>query len=174
MTDLRVPILVVFLATSLAAVSDIRRFKVANALTISLLVSGLAYHAATTGWPGLARSTAGAAFGFFVLILPYTLGGMGGGDVKLLTGIGAWLGLPLTYEVLIASALAGGVYALLLAIATDRLRETIADVQKLLARGASRAEVPVQQVLNDTQRRRRLVPFAAMVALGLMATVARF
>lgn len=173
MADLRVPILVVYLASGLAAATDIRRFRIANALTLSLLASGLAYHAFYGGWPGLGRGVAGAAFGFFALVVPYAAGGMGAGDVKFLAGVGAWLGLPMTSEVLLAAALAAGVYALALAVATGRLREALGDVRRLVARGGGRVEVPVQEVASREDRRRRLVPFAAMVAAGLVATTAR-
>lgn len=173
MQNIQIPLLVVILVSCMAAVTDIWRFKVANALTLSLFVSGLLYHTIISGWPGLGRSAAGAAFGFIALILPYAARGMGAGDVKLLTGVGAWLGLPMTYDVLIAAAIAGGVYALILTIATGRFRETLFNVKHLIARGAAPAEVPLQEVLAQGERRRHLVPFAAMVAVGLFVTIAR-
>jgi len=173
MNDLRIPILIASLACVVCAATDLRRFRVPNAVTVSLLVSGLIYQAMTSGWPGLARGFAGAAFGFAALIVPYALGGMGAGDVKLLAGIGAWLGMPMTYDVLIASAIFGGVYALVLAAMAGRLRHAYSDVAALIGRGLHRAEVPVQTVVTQAGHRRRLVPFAAMVALGLFATIAR-
>ena len=168
-----VPILVVSAVCVACAASDLRRFRVSNAWTLSLLASGLIFRAAVTGWPGLGRSLEGAGFGFAALLVPYALGGMGAGDVKLLAGVGAWLGLPMTYEVLIAAALMGGVYALILSATTGRFHTLLMDMRSLIARGATRAEVPVQQLVTQADRHRRLVPFAAMVALGLLATVAR-
>lgn len=167
------PILAASLGCAACAVTDIRRFRVPNAMTLSLLASGLVYHAGTAGWPGLGQGLAGAAFGFAALLLPYSLGGMGAGDVKLLAGVGAWLGAAMTYEVLIAAALLGGVYALILAIASGRLRRTLSDAMALMSPGASRPEAPVQRVATDSDRRRRLVPFAAMVALAMIAMVVR-
>lgn len=173
MQDLQIPLLIVIIASSLAAVTDIWRFKVANMLTLSLLASGLIFHTLNSGWSGLGRSATGAGFGFIALILPYAARGMGAGDVKLLTGVGAWLGWPMTYDVLIAAAIAGGVYALILTLVTGRFRETMFNVQRLIARGAVPAEVPLQVVLSQVERRRHLVPFAAMVTVGLFATIAR-
>ena len=173
MQEIQMPIVVVIVVSCVAAVTDIWRFKVANVLTLSLFASGLIYHAIVSGWPGFSRSALGAAFGFIALILPYAARGMGAGDVKLLTGVGAWLGLPMTYDVLIAAAIAGGVYALILTMATGRLRKTLSDVQRLIARGAVPAEVPLQDVLSRGERRRHLVPFAAMVTVGVLVTIAR-
>ena len=173
MSESLIPILVASLACLACAVTDIRRFRVPNAITLSLLVSGLIYQATVEGWPGLARGVGGAAFGFACLIVPYLLGGMGAGDVKLLAGLGAWLGLSMTSDVLIAAALFGGFYALILATMTGSVRRTLDDLKSLIDRGARAAEVPVQRVVEQPGRRRRLVPFAAMVALGLFATIAR-
>ena len=106
-----VPLVVVIVATLMAAVTDIRRFKVYNILTVPLLLSGLIFHAATEGLVGVSGSLLGALVGFAALVVVYVMGGMGAGDVKLMAGVGAWLGLPLTFYVLIASCLAAGVFA---------------------------------------------------------------
>src|SRR5438552_1328783 len=84
------------LAALIAAVTDVWKFKVYNLLTLPLLASGLLYHAINGGTPGLAGSVVGALAGFGLMILLYTIGGMGAGDVKFVTALGAWLGLPLT------------------------------------------------------------------------------
>ncbi len=47
------------------------------------------------------------------LLLPlYAIGGMGAGDVKLLAGIGAWVGPALTFGAFATSAVIGGLMAL--------------------------------------------------------------
>jgi len=172
MNDLRIPILVIYAASTLATITDVRRFRVANALTLPLLASGLIYHAAMEGWSGLGQSLMGAAFGFLVLLLPYAAGGMGAGDVKFLAAVGAWLGLPMTYHVLIAAAIAGGVYALILTIATGRFRETWHRFRAILTATPAPPESSVTRVVTEADRRQKLVPFAAMVAVGLVFTLA--
>jgi prepilin peptidase CpaA len=121
---LNLPALVVLVAALAAAVTDLRAFKIHNLLTLPLLVSGLVYHAAVGGKPGLLDSFLGMLFGFGILFLFYLLGGMGGGDVKLMAGVGAWLGAPLTFVVFVASSLAAGVYALAVVLFTRSGRET--------------------------------------------------
>ena len=87
-----VPLLVVLAAVAVAVVTDLRSFKIYNALTLPLVVWGLAYHGINAGFAGLADSAAGMAVGFGVFFVVFLLGGMGGGDVKLMAGVGAWLG----------------------------------------------------------------------------------
>ena len=175
MTDPRISTLVLLLAVGLATVTDLRRFRVSNALTFLLLVSGFVFHSVAGGLSGFGLAASGAAFGFFILLPPYLAGGMGAGDVKLFAGIGAWLGVVLAYHVLIAAALAGGIYALVLVIVSGRFRETLGEVKRILSRQvAATPSEPVQQVVHSADRHRRLVPFAAMLAIGLLATVAHF
>ena len=108
------PLAVVIVATCCAAVTDIRTFKIYHAVTVPLLLSGIFFRLLLGGWAGLGDSLAGAFFGFASLLVFYILGGMGAGDVKLMAGVGAWLGMPLTFHVFLAASLAAGVYALAL------------------------------------------------------------
>lgn len=169
------PAVVVIVATLIAAATDIWKFKVYNALTVPLLLGGLIYHAATTGWAGLADSTLGLLFGFAILLLFYAMGGMGAGDVKLMAAIGAWLGMPLTFYVFIASGLAGGVYAVALLVLRGGLQEAVINMHILWLQmtAFSRhlgSDARVEAEVKRDDRRRRLIPFAAMVAVGVIAT----
>jgi len=168
-----VPILVTLAACVVCAVTDLRHFRVPNLVTVPLLTSGIIYHASIDGWPGVKLALWGCGFGFAVLLIPHLLGGMGAGDVKLLGGIGAWLGRPVTYDVLIAAVIFAGLYSLFLVSTTGSLRKTWNDIRSLLARGLNGAEMPVRQAVNCTDRHNRLVPFAAMIALGLVVTLIR-
>jgi prepilin peptidase CpaA len=139
------------------------------------MISGLLYHVIVGGPTALAGSALGLLFGFAVLLLFYTMGAMGAGDVKLMAAIGSWLGLPLTFYVFIASALAGGVYAVALLVLTGGLQEAMIHMHILWLRviALSRhlgpdARIEVEVKRDD--RRTRLIPFAAMVAVGVVAT----
>jgi len=90
-----VGVLVAVLVT--AAVCDLARGKVFNWLTYPAIVVGLALGAlqgAAAGetWDGLTDRVLGFGFGFGVLFVAYLIGGMGGGDVKLMGAVGALLG----------------------------------------------------------------------------------
>jgi prepilin peptidase CpaA len=95
-----------------AAVIDGVKLKVPNWLTFPMVLSGLAFSAWHGGWHGLVGSFEGAALGLALLLPLYAIGGMGAGDVKLLAGLGAWVGPWLTLQAFVATAVVGGVMAL--------------------------------------------------------------
>jgi prepilin peptidase CpaA len=174
-----VPATVVTAGVLVGAVTDLWKFKVYNLLTLPLLLSGLVYHGFVDGWPGMGASLIGAVFGFTLLLLFYVMGGMGGGDVKLMAAIGAWLGVPLTLRVFIASSIAAGIYALGLIIAHRRFRKTWVNLQilwyRLTAAGRHLSgEDHIEWEMNLAERRKNCIPFAAMTAIGLVGTLAWF
>ena len=60
---------VVVVGTAVAAcITDVRTFRVYNALTVPVMVGGLAYSAAQSGFSGLSSSFLGVLVGFLVLI----------------------------------------------------------------------------------------------------------
>ena len=171
-----VPVAVVLTAALVAAVTDIWKFKVYNALTVPLLVAGLLYRGFNFQ---IADSALGILFGFAALVPLYIVGGMGAGDVKLMAAVGAWLGMPLTFYVFIASSLAAGLYAIGLVIWTGRVGETVVNLHIMWLRFASvsrylGSEDRIESEVRRSDRRGRIIPFAAMVAIGIVATLLWF
>jgi prepilin peptidase CpaA len=170
-----VPSAVVLTAALAAAVTDVWKFKVYNALTLPLLLSGLLYHGFTGGLHGLSLSVIGMLCGFGVLFLFYLLGGYGGGDVKLLAAIGAWLGPELTLYVFVAASLVAGAYALGLILLYGKLGDTWKRWKvlwyRLLAFGRHLGADNGYAVEQDRIDRGRVVPFAAMMCVGVIATL---
>jgi prepilin peptidase CpaA len=168
-----IPASVVLLACLAAAAMDLWRFKIYNVLTVPLLVSGVAYHGTLGGLHGLQASLMGILFGFAVLIVVYAMGGIGAGDVKLMAAIGAWLCMPLTFYVFVLGALASGLYAAVLVLSKGSLRETWIELQVVLFRIMAfgqflGADSRLEDEVMHPDRRRRLVPFGAMLAVGLV------
>jgi len=80
-----------------AAATELKWGKIYNWLTYPAILAGLAMGAVRgaaggAAWDGFTNSALGFGFGFGVLFLAYVLGGMGGGDVKLMGAVGAFLG----------------------------------------------------------------------------------
>lgn len=109
----------------IAVVTDLRQRKIPNWLTFSAMAIGLAYQTNMRGWEGMLFSLKGLGLGMALLAIPYLMGGMGAGDVKLLGAIGAFLGPQGVFGAFLLSALVGGLYAIILLLFHGFFIETV-------------------------------------------------
>jgi len=153
-----------------AAVIDGYKLKVPNWLTFPMILSGWALGFACGGWEGLGWSLVGTAVGLGLLLPAYAVGGMGAGDVKLLAGVGAWVGGSVTLYAFCVTAVLGGVIAVLMVLARgawSRHRDlfwticgellTIHDPEQLSAIAAQR------------KSKMMLLPYGIPIALGTIS-----
>lgn len=120
-------VIIVALAVALAvtaAVCDVRERRIPNWLTYPMFFCGLVVQALVNGWRGLLFSIAGGAFFGGLFLLFYLVRAMGAGDVKLAAALGTVVGLPASVTVLLSTALAGGVLAILF-VGADGLLKTL-------------------------------------------------
>jgi prepilin peptidase CpaA len=73
-------------------------------------------------------SIEGWIFGALLLVIPFALRGIGGGDVKLLAAAGAWGGPDFAFQTALLGALAGALVAIILLVVNGRLAETFRPV----------------------------------------------
>jgi prepilin peptidase CpaA len=103
------------LLAALAARTDVRTRKIPNRLTFPALLLGLAAHLAFGGRDGFLAALAGMAVAAAVLMPGWLMRWMGAGDVKLMAAAGAWLAFPHAVIALLASLVAGGAIAAVVA-----------------------------------------------------------
>lgn len=119
------PILVAAIGLTLMAVySDLRWRKIPNYLTLPAVALGFLLNFLGDGWSGVLSAFFGLVVGMSLLMLPYLLGGMGGGDVKLMGALGTLLGSHAILYVFLYTSLVGGLIAIVVAVANQSLIET--------------------------------------------------
>ena len=100
---------------------DLTRYKIPNYLTFPVIVWGLVSYTAVDGLSGLWFSFLGLIMGLVIFFIPFAMGGMGGGDVKLMGAVGALQGWQFVLMAGLLTAIAGGVISVIYLIATRRL-----------------------------------------------------
>ena len=94
-----------------AAVTDCASRRIPNWLSYTLILGGLSHSLLHGSAVGVGGSLLGMLVGFGLTFVFFAVGAMGGGDVKLLTGVGAWLGPVGVLAVFTVEALVGMVQA---------------------------------------------------------------
>lgn len=108
--------IVLFVGLSISLFTDIKSRRILNIVTFPSMLIALTYHIATLGWEGFVFSSKGLSIGVGLLLIPYLLGGMGAGDVKLMAAIGALMGTSFVFYSFIYTALIGGFISLFLLV----------------------------------------------------------
>jgi prepilin peptidase CpaA len=76
-----------------ASIEDVWRRRISNPTILAGLAAGFVLHTYSgSWWRGLGSWAAGATLGLAAFLIFFLLGGMGGGDVKLMAAFGACVG----------------------------------------------------------------------------------
>ena len=155
----------------LACVPDLRTRRIPNRLTLGAAAVAVAFHTATSGWTGLTSSTGGWLAGLALFLPIFALRGMGGGDVKLLAAVGAWLGPAQVVWVALITSIAGGILGVAVALTHGYLRTALSNVGALLThwRLAGRIE-PLPAMTLEGSASPRLA-YAIPIAIGTVMTL---
>lgn len=108
------PALPVLVTVALAIGWDLKQRRIPNGLTVPAAAAGILFHALAPAGQGIAFALAGLIIGGTLLLALFLMGGMGGGDVKLMAALGAWLGPTATLNLFVLTAAAGAIWAFML------------------------------------------------------------
>lgn len=156
-----------------AAYIDGKQLKVPNKLNFPMIIGGwiwssISYGISGEGWyTGLMWSLAGTFVGLMTLIPARAIGGMGGGDVKMMAAIGAWVHCTATFYAFCLSAIIGAVMAIAMIIRSGQIQKhyhqfwlifneivTIRDPEKL------------SEIARERKPNMHLLPYGIPLAIG--------
>ena len=154
----------------IACVTDVRFRRVPNVLTATAIMTGVAAHALLPGGHGMISALAGLAVGVAVYFPIFALGGMGGGDVKLMAALGTWIGWSSIGWTALYGAVAGGVMAVGVALAHGYLRQALSNIGGLMLFWSAQGVRPMPALTLEHGGGPRL-PYALPIFVGLVATL---
>ena len=151
---------------------DATERRVPNALTVGGLLLALVL-GSLGGLAQLGAATGGAAIAFAVSLPLFLVGGLGAGDVKLLTATGGFLGPAELPIALAAIALVGGAMAAIEVIRQGAVRRTLVNLGTLVSDLRPRSFTRWRRSgeadrLTIYSPEAVTVPFAVAIALGVL------
>jgi prepilin peptidase CpaA len=153
-----------------ACVTDLRHRRVPNVLTLGAAGVAVAFHAASPTGSGLLFAVFGWGVGLLVFLPLFAVRGIGGGDVKLLAALGAWLGPSMVLWVAAYAAIAGGAFALVVSAMHGYTRQAFSNVWGLLSYWRVMGVQTHPGLTLDATTAPRL-PYALPMAAGLGMTL---
>jgi Flp pilus assembly protein protease CpaA len=149
-----------------AAVTDLRWRRIPNWLTLPALPVGLIAQAVYG--EGFLQGLLGALGGFAALFVLFAIGAGGGGDVKLFTVVGSFVGFHNLGVVFVLVAIIGGIAGMIAALRAGALTRVLKNSLMIFASlGRGRwAEFRERSDLNKPGAMR--LAYGAVIALGAL------
>jgi prepilin peptidase CpaA len=152
---------------------DYKEKRVPNYLNGLIILSGLVAQFLFNGMHGMLSGVEGLVLGFGLLIIPWAMYMMGAGDVKLLAGMGVWMGPEMVLWTFVIGAMIGGVASLIMITAKHRWGGAIGNFQ-LAAIKCSSAKLAFSEVgAVKSLASKQLIPYGvpltggALIVMGL-------
>lgn len=156
----------------LGCITDVRMRRIPNILTFGAAGLGLLFGLATGGWSGLGWAALGWLAGAAVWLPFFVLRGVGAGDIKLLGALGVWLGPGPAIWLALWSAVAGGVFAVVVSLSRGYTKQAFANVWGLLTYWRIVGVRPHPALtLEAADARAPRLPYALPIAAGLVVTL---
>ena len=147
-----------------AAVGDVRWRKIPRTLTTIAVACGLIFHLVFGGFVSALIATL-IAFG--VGLSFFQLSAIGGGDVKLITALGALLGLDRWILAMEIAVLAAALFGIVQALRRGVFKQTLRNIGELVKWLAGRGGVPHPRInVHNAAMIRN--PFGVAAALGTL------
>ena len=156
------------LVALVGAVTDVRSARIPNSLTYSAVLAALGLRVALLGLSGLESGALGMLVAGGLFLFLFVLGAMGGGDMKLMAAVGAWVGSEEVTTLILAAALAGGVLAIGRIIFRNMLGETLRNTIRLIFYRFTSGMQPHPE-LNVQAPGSQRVPFGVAIAVGALS-----
>jgi prepilin peptidase CpaA len=157
----------------IGGVTDVMTHRIPNKLTYLGMLIGIIGRFAVEGWHGLGSAIGGGLIGGGAFLVFFLLHAMGAGDVKLITAVGCIVGPGAAIEIIFASAIAGGIFAIIYALWQGRLRTVLGNVSDLI-KFHSAVGAEIHPTLNLSNPESVRLPYGVAIAAGVLYSTLAF
>jgi prepilin peptidase CpaA len=161
------------LVAAIGCATDVESRRIPNRLAYPAILIALTARAALQGWHGVASGLEGGLIAGGAFFAFFLLHAMGAGDVKLMTAVGCAAGVGHALEIVLASAIAGGIFAILHSLLHRRLRVVLGNVVEL-ARFHVLAGAEAHPTLNLSNPQAVRMPYGVAIAAGALYSALAF
>jgi prepilin peptidase CpaA len=166
------PQLAPLLIAAVACITDLRSRRIPNWLTFGGAAGAVGFFLVAQGSSGLLRALGGWAIGLAMFLPLFILRGIGGGDVKLVAALGAWVGPMSALWLALYAAIAGGPLALGVALFRGYARQALENLWGLIGYWRLAGLRPHPGLTLDTAPASApRLPYALPIAVGLVVTL---
>ncbi|MFZ9089445.1 MAG: A24 family peptidase [Planctomycetaceae bacterium] len=150
-----------------AAWIDGKELRVPNWITYPMVFAGLIYSTSVGGVDGFIAGLLGMFTGLLTLLPLYSVGGMGAGDVKLMAGIGAWMGWQVTLAAFGVSVVVGAVMAVIMVLRKNKFTHHYGNFLMILNEWKTvRDPRKLSEIAAERKPTMMLLPYGIPICIG--------
>jgi prepilin peptidase CpaA len=147
-----------------AVFTDVRSRRIPNWLTGAIAGAGFGI-ACGGGAVTPLQAGLGLLAGLLLMMPGHVIGATGAGDVKLMAAVGSVVGPEMVFRAFLYSAVAGGVFAVIVAARRGRLAATLQDASRLVTSPAGARET------IEAPARANRFPYGPAIATGTLVSL---
>lgn len=158
-----------FLFVAVCLYTDLTERKIYNSVVLCGIVTALVINITLLNiTEGIVFTFAGLFTGILLLIIPFIVGGLGAGDVKMLGMIGAFTGYGIVVQIMLASAVVGGIYALIVMLAGRKLMSRMWKIIQGFYLFAVTKKVVYCSNIKDKDAEKNAIPYGVALSAGVI------
>lgn len=160
---------ILFIFVGVCLYTDLTERKIYNSVILCGIVAAFVINVIQLNMiEGTLFTFTGLLIGILLLIIPFILGGIGAGDVKMLGMIGAFTGHGIVVHIMVASSVVGGIYALIVMLAGRNLMKRMWRIIQSFYLTAATKKIIYCSNLQDPDAEKNAIPYGVALSAGVI------
>ncbi|WBW95960.1 A24 family peptidase [Oceanirhabdus sp. W0125-5] len=155
-----------------SVIKDISKRTIPNKLLAPFIIIGIAFSSFENGIRGGFDSLGAVMIVFLFFLIPFALGWIGGGDVKLLMTVGTFIGSRMVITCIIYTIIVGALYGVVMIIKGKRIKNLIEHYKiYFLKVFLMNSFKEMTYEMENPEEDERGIPYSIPIAIGTILTL---